>query len=480
MEINKLKHIHFVGIKGVGMASLAMMAYEMGKKVTGSDIPDKFVTDKVLQEMKIEIFEEFNGKKYKELLLKYGADELLVITTGAHQGFYNPEVKYALEQGFKVVSHAQALGLLSGKKITVAVSGTHGKSTTTAMIASVLVEGNYDPSYIVGVGKICSAVISNPGHYGKGEHFIVEADEYVTDPQTDSTPRFAWLNPKILVMTSVEYDHPDVYTDVSKLIQEFKKLAEKVPVDGSIIACIDNIGVEKALKGSNAKILWYGYSPRAGYRIKSFRNSVSVVNREYSIFSIYHQGREMFEVNLGVPGRHNALNAVATILACTQVGMSWKDILPALVDFSGTGRRFELIRHIGDTVLYDDYAHHPTEIKAVLSMAKELYPDYNIVVVFQPHTYSRTKALFNDFANSFIDADEVYLLDIFSSAREKIDLSVSSGELAREANKHGARVIYMPSVLKLVDILKSKLGNRQVIITMGAGDVYKLHDKLEV
>lgn len=471
MDLNKIKHIHFVGIKGVGMTSLAVLADEMGKKVTGSDVPDEFVTDNVLKNLKIEVFEEFNGEKYKKLLLKYSADELLIITTGAHQGFNNPEVKYALEQGFKVVSHAQALGILSKEKITIAVSGTHGKSTTTAMIASVLVDGNYDPSYIVGVGKICSAVISNPGHYGKGEHFIVEADEYVTDPQTDSTPRFAWLNPKILVITSVEYDHPDVYSDVSKLIQAFKELAKKVSADGTIIACIDNLGVEKALKGSKARIIWYGYSPRADYRIKSFKNSV---------FSIYYHCRELFEVRLGVTGRHNALNAVATILACTQVGMSWKDILPALRGFSGTGRRFELMSQKGDTVLYDDYAHHPTEIRAVLSMAKELYPDHIISVVFQPHTYSRTKALFNDFANSFIDADEVYLLDIFSSAREKVDLSVSSQELAKEANKHGARVIYMPSVLKLVDILKSKSGSKQVIITMGAGDVYKIHGNLKV
>ena len=478
MNLNKIKHIHLIGIKGVGMTSLAVLVHEMKKKVTGSDVPEEFVTDKVLKELKIEVYGEFNGGKYKELLAKYSPPELLVVTTGAHQGFNNPEVKYAKVQGFKVVSHAQALGILSMHKNVIAVSGTHGKSTTTAMIAHALTEAGADPSYLVGVGNISS--LPNPGHHGKGNLFVVEADEYVTDPQTDLTPRFLWLKPKVLVITSVEYDHPDVYPDVSKLVQAFRQLAEKVPADGTIIACIDNPGVEKALEGSKAKIIWYGFSPRAEYRIKKYYATLLSGGQVVLKFCVEHQKHELFCTQLVVSGRHNSLNALACIIACVEVGISWTKASEYLRNFMGTGRRFESKGQQGETVLYDDYAHHPTEIKAVLSMARELYPDYHIVAIFQPHTYSRTKALFKDFAKSFIDADETYLLDIFSSAREKVDSSISSQELAKEVSKRGRQVKYVPSVLELVNIIKSKLGNKQVIITMGAGDVYKIHDKLKV
>ncbi|NCN58588.1 UDP-N-acetylmuramate--L-alanine ligase [Candidatus Roizmanbacteria bacterium CG22_combo_CG10-13_8_21_14_all_38_20] len=478
MDLSKIKHIHFVGIKGVGMTSLAVLAHEMKKKVTGSDVLEEFVTDKVLKDLKIEVFGEFNGENFKKLLTRYSPPELLVVTTGAHQGFNNLEVQHAKELGFKVVSHAQALGILSMHKNVIAVAGTHGKSTTTAMIAHVLTEAGTDPSYLVGVGSIPS--LPNPGHHGKGNLFVVEADEYVTDPQTDPTPRFLWLKPKILVITSVEYDHPDVYSDVYKLVQAFRELAEKVPIDGTIIACIDNLGVEKALEGSKAKIIWYGFSPRADYRIKSYYPTLLSGGQVVLEFCVEHQKRELFCTQLAVSGRHNSLNALACIIACVEVGVSWTKAPEYLRSFTGTGRRFELKGQQGETVLYDDYAHHPTEIKAVLAMAKELYVGYHIIAIFQPHTYSRTKALFKDFAKSFTDANETYLLDIFSSAREKKDPSISSQELAKEASKHGAQVKYVRSVLEMVNRIKSKLGSKQVIITMGAGDVYKIHDKLKV
>jgi len=476
MEINKLKHVHFVGIKGVGMTALAVYACEMGKTVTGSDVAEEFVTDEALKVLNITVFEEFNGSKYQKLAGKYKPDELLVVTTGAHQGFNNPEVKFAQGKRLEVVSHAEALGILSRDKTVIAVAGTHGKTTTTAMIAHCLTKSGNDPSYLVGVGSI--PTLPHPGHHGKSRLLIVEADEYVTDPQTDQTPRFHWLKPQILVLTSVEHDHPDVYPDLESVIEAFKKLVDKVPSDGTIIACIDNPGVEQVLKGNKAKIVWYGYSPRADYRITNYSSNLSPNGRLTQEFSVEHQGHELFQADLSISGRHNAVNALASIIASVEVGVPWTQAPSYLAGFNGTGRRFELKNQLGKTILYDDYAHHPTEIKAVLAMAKELYPEHHIVAIFQPHTYSRTKALFYDFTRSFMDADEVYILDIFASAREKPDPSVSSRELAKEVDKHGIVAKYTPELEKLVELVKSKLGKKQVIITMGAGDVYKLHSKL--
>ena len=426
--------------------------------------------------LKVNIYCGFNGKEYQKLIGRHRSNELLVVTTGAHGGFNNPEVKYAQDAGISVVSQAEALGIISKGKSVIAVAGTHGKSTTSAMIAHVLTRAGVDPSYSIGVGNISS--LPYPGHYGKGKLFVIEADEYVTDPQTDSTPRFIWLDPQLLVITSVEYDHPDVYPDILKLTESFSKLVAKVPADGVVVACIDNPEVERLLKGTNIKVIWYGFSPRADYRITDYGSTVTPGGKQVCEFAVEHQKRKIFSTQIEVSGRHNAANALAAVIICVEAGVSWTQAPVHLQDFKGAERRFELIEQKGDTLLYDDYAHHPTEIKAALLMARELYPDYRIAVVFQPHTYSRTKALFGDFSRAFTGADEVYLLDIFASAREKADSSVTSRELARMVSKHGVQAKYVPKVAELVDLLKSKLGTKQVIITMGAGDVYKIHDKL--
>lgn len=456
MDLSKVKHIHFVGVKGVGMAGLAIIAVEMGKTVTGSDVEEEFITQKALEEKKIKIFHNFATDHITKNID-------LVVTTGAHQGYDNPEVLKARELGVQVISHAEALGqFMQLKKNRIAVSGTHGKTSTTAMVAHILSRAGYDPAYLAGTGSINS--LGLPAHWGKGDYFVAEADEYVTEPVHDMTPRFLWQKPTILVITNIEYDHPDVFPDIDAVRNAFILLAKKVPDNGVIIASIDSPEVERTLQGIDKRLIWYGFSPRAEYRIIDSK--------------IIHNQREVCTLKLGVSGKHNMSNAVSALLAATETGVSWQNAASYLADYTGAGRRFEFVGKIGETELYDDYAHHPTEIRATLQMVKEIYHTYPVICVFQPHTYSRTKALFAEFAASFNKADEVILTDIFASAREKPNPEVTAEKLSEATKMHHSRAVYCSTLDGVVEYLRPNLGAKQIIITLGAGDVYKIHEKL--
>jgi UDP-N-acetylmuramate--alanine ligase len=473
-KLKNYKHIHFVGIKGVGMAGLAVIAKQMGKEVTGSDIAEEFITQDALNKKGIQIWDMFSKKHISKILTNnaLNKNELLVVTTGAHQGFSNIEAKYARKLKISVLSHGEALGLFMRGKIGVSVAGTHGKTTTASMIAHILKNARLDPSYAVGTGSINS--LGLPAHLGHGKYFIAEADEYVTDPVSDSKPRFLWQTPKILVLTNIEYDHPDVFSNTKVLQEAFLEFAAKVPGDGVVIACIDSPLLSEILNKIKARIVTYGYSPRANYRIINYG-----LNNQKAIFSVSHKGDTFSKVNMGLTGKQNAANGLASILAGIEVGISWQDLNNSLSDFTGTGRRFEKVGEFGKALLYDDYAHHPTEIKATLKMAKDLFPERVITAVFQPHTYSRTKALFNEFSTCFEKADRVILTDIFPSAREKPDPSVSTKKLADAVKLYHSNIVYCPKFDDVVKYLKQNRRERQVIITMGAGDVYKIHNKLK-
>lgn len=456
MDIDKIRHIHFVGIKGVGMTGLAIIAAEMGKKVTGSDVEEEFITQKALKEKKIKIFHGFDKNHITEEID-------LVVTTGAHQGYENPEVEQARNIGVPAVSHAEALGqFMQLKRERISVSGTHGKTTTTAMIAHIVSRSGYDPAYLTGTGSINS--LGLPAHWGKGDCFVAEADEYVTEPVHDHTSRFLWQDPTILVITNIEYDHPDVFPDIRSVQEAFRKLAKKVPADGVIIASIDSPETERALKAIDKRIIWYGYSPRANYRVVDSQ--------------IVHDSCDICSLEVGVGGKHNTSNALAALLAATEAGVSWQSAAKYLVDYTGSGRRFELIGKVRKTLLYDDYAHHPTEIRATLKMIREIYPEIQVTCVFQPHTYSRTKALFKEFAAAFENADKVILTDIFASAREQKDPTVDSKKLAAATKQYHRDVVYCPDLADVIEYLRPKIGEEQIIITMGAGDIYKINKSL--
>lgn len=466
-------HIHFIGIKGVGVAPLAILAKEAGFTVTGCDIRDTFITDACLQQAGITPEVGFSQSHIT------GVD--LVITTGAHGGFDNVEVQAAKKQGIQVMTQGEAVGyFMSGKLfgrsdlLGISVAGSHGKTTTTALIATVLKESKKDPSYIIGTGLIPS--LGLPGHYGKGAHFVAEADEYATEPQYDKTPKLMWQHPQFAVFTNIELDHPDLFHTVEAIREAFLLFTRNIAPNGALIACLDDPQVVRLLKEYTGEVITYGKNPSADYVLKRITAS-----GDKTFFWVESRGVDLGEFNLSISGEHNVLNATAALAVCFELGVPIDTIKKGLQAFVGTKRRAEYVGKLeSGALLFDDYAHHPTEIKKTLRAFKDAYPRSHIVCIFQPHTYSRTKALFEDFSHAFSDAGTVILMDIYPSRRESPDPSVSSQLLVQEINKfHHA--LFLPKAEDVVEYInKNSFGNDTIIITMGAGDVYKISSKLKV
>lgn len=470
--MNKKLKIHFVGIKGVGQAALAIIAKEAGFVVTGSDINEEFITDPPLKKAGIVPFIGFS----KEHI----TNQDLVITTGAHEGFDNVEVREARRKGIKVITKGEAVGVfmdggIFGRKFEgISVAGSHGKTTVTAMIATILKENNLDPSFIAGTGLI--PTLGSPGHFGKGKYFVAEADEYATEPRYNSMPQFLWQHPKIAVFTNIELDHPDLYKNVSQVREAFLKFAKSLPEEGVLICCGDDEQIKLLLQTHKGRVTTYGFSSSCDFTLE--RVSISGTQ---TFFWARSKGISLGQFSLGISGEHNALNALGSLVVALELGLPIESIKKALATFEGTKRRFEYVGELeSGAKVYDDYAHHPTEIRLTLEAFKQSFPKSKIVCIFQPHTYSRTKKLFDQFSSSFKAADSVILTNIFPSQREKEDKSISSNILARSVSKFNKDVVFLPKLEDVVEYLGKKNPDRNtVVITMGAGDVYKISQKLK-
>lgn len=467
-QFMKYKHIHFVGIKGVGMAPLAIIAKEAGFEVSGCDISEEFITDESLKKAGITPLIGFGNEHVR------GVD--LVITTGAHGGFDNEEVKAAKTAGVQVLTQGEAVGVFMKGEIFgrsdlmgISVAGTHGKTTTTAMLATILAKNNMDPSFVIGTGNVPS--LGSCGHYGKGKYFVAEADEYVTEPTYDKTIKFMWQKPKMAIFTNIEFDHPDVYSSADDLRSALLAFSKHVEKDGLLIVNGDDSQIERLLADYKGKVIKFGYSGKNDFRLKKVS-----ISFEQTFFWLDAYGTDLGEFCLKVPGEHNGLNALPCIIASLEIGLDILSIKKAISKFSGTKRRAEYIGKLeGGTLLFDDYAHHPTEIQKTLKAFAQTYPKHNIVCIFQPHTYSRTKALFNEFSRSFYDCDELILISIYPSQREKEDIGVSSESLATAIRRFQRSVSFLPSAKDVVKYIEEKgYQDNTIIITMGAGDVYKL------
>lgn len=446
VDFKKIRTIYFVGIKGVAMAALAIYCKEKGMKVGGCDVEEEFPTDEELKKAKIPNDVGFGP-------LPKGID--LVIYTGAHGGRDNPVVVEASERGIKTLPHGKALGMFMEGKKQITVAGSHGKTTTAAMIATILKTAGKDPSYAIG----CGAIGEGPaGHFGKGDAFVAEGDEYVTDPGHDETPRFLWQKPDVLVVTNIDFDHPDAYSDIGDVQDAFVALQRKSAI--SIVNADDQ--KSSVLEGTT-----FGFSPRADIRIAHIG-----VGRERMFFTLEQRGVQLGEFSIKVPGRHNVSNAAAAVCACQILGVSIEDIRKGLLAFTGTKRRFEKLGEALGVTYYDDYAHHPREIMATLAAARAWYPKRRIIAVFQPHTYSRTKALLADFAKSFKDANAVIITDIYASARESDTLGVTGQTLATAVAAHHAGVHFAKGKTEVSKILESTVREGDVVLFMGAGDIY--------
>jgi UDP-N-acetylmuramate--alanine ligase len=470
MSFFDYKHYYLVGIKGVAMTSLAQLLLDAGKNVSGSDVPEAFVTEKILSRLPVQIDTTFEKNIPEETEC--------VIYTAAHQGKFHPQVKQAQEKNIPVYSHAEALSFFFNEKKGIAVCGVGGKSTVSAMISWILEKTGNTPSFSVGVGDVIG--LHKTGQWHKdSQYFVAEADEYVTDPAAiqqgeTAVPRFSYLQPFITVCTHLEFDHPDVYRDENHTFSTFNTFFSQIKTDGTLI--INENDSDKVTAHQTIKT--FGSSNKAD--LQYFFNETESKEGVTKGSFIYQE--KQYEVILQVPGVYNLENAAAAVLASLSAGVTIEDSIAALASFRSTSRRFEKIGEWNGVPLYDDYAHHPSEIEAVLAALKNWYQDSRKVVAFQPHTYSRTKSLFNQFVTSFKDADVVLLLDIFASAREAADPTITTTQLVEAVKRafpdKDVRHVTTPESLAM--LCKDFLEESDVLLTIGAGDIYKVYQYLQI
>lgn len=455
-----MSKIHFIGIKGVGMAALAVYAKEKGHEITGSDDADSFVTDKILSDA---------GIQAKTFSTENISRELDLIIYSAAYDKDNVELKEAKKRHLDIKTFSEGLAAFSRDQQVIAVGGIHGKTTTTAMISFILLRANLDPSYIIGSGEV--AELSSTGHSGSGEYFVLEADEYKKSIE-DTTAKFLDFNPEIEIISSIELDHPDLYPTEESIYTAFYKFACRIPRTGLIVLNYDYPKAKKLRRSLvDRHFATYGFEEGADFQIINFEE------KGKTSFSLRSQEGIIGPFDLQVLGRANILNAAAAVIVCLRVGLSDKIIKKHLYDFKGVKRRLELIGQVKDIVVYDDYAHHPKSINMTLETLKNKYDGYKIWCIFQPHTYSRTKKLLDEFRSCFRFADKLIITDIYSSAREKEEI-ITGEEFAQAVKEKQRNVLYIPQKDKIPAEIAVNLVGKNVVVTMGAGDIYKIGPKI--
>lgn len=464
--MQSFKSVFFVGIKGVAMANLARICMQMGKRVSGSDVSEVFITDAELSDITITTSFEADALPRDVDLLVYSA---------AHGGENNPQVKEARVRGVNVVHQAAFIAhVLKEYRTSIAVAGCHGKTTTSALLAYALSALDEDPGYMVGVSGFNNMV---GGSYGKQDYFVLEADEYGLNPPVDKTPKFLLFHPTHAIVTNIDFDHPDVFDDLDQtkkaFIQFLAQVKNPTSEDPRLILCHDDPTILKMLPELPiGSYLTYGTSPKADVVINAV--TATPTGTTYTLKSERLKIHESFTISLF--GDKNVLNATAVIAMLRLLNFSLTQIQAAIQDFTGAKRRFELIETVGESYLFDDYAHHPEEIRATISAARSRFPKKRVVVIFQPHTYTRTQSLQNDFVHALSSADLSLVAPIFGSAREKVNNdSITSKDLEKLSREHDINHIFgYTSKEELLADLVHHLKRGDIIFTMGAGDIYKL------
>jgi len=452
-----------IGIKGVGMTALAIYLKQMGCEVTGSDTAEVFVTDNLLKENNILFHSQFDEKNLHTL--KYD----LIIISAAYDDS-NVEVSEAFRRKMNTKYYSEVLGEITSGKKTIAVAGVHGKTTTTAMLALMLEEGKLDPSFIIGSGEVPN--FHSNARKGEGDYFVLEADEYRKSPK-DNTPKFLDLSPEIAIISSIELDHPDIFPSIEDIYAAFYSLACRVPRRGSIVLCLDYPKAKKLIRSIvDRNFETYGFDPSSKWRIVNTKQE-----DDKNVFSVESMGTVYGPFKMKLPGNHNILNAVAALIVALKIGVSEQTIKDALDKFQSVKRRFEIIGEAGNIVIVDDYAHHPTAIIRTLEAAKRKYADKKVWCVFQPHTFSRTEKLLEEFSASFKVADQVIIMDIFASKREEQG-KITSEDLVEKIKKTQSKVRYIKSADEVNDFLVKNVKGPSVILTIGAGNIYELGKKL--
>jgi len=446
----KVKRIHFVGIGGIGMSGIAEVLLNLGYVVSGSDLSQTDLTNKLASlGAKINV-----GHDTSQL----GEADVVVTSTAVKSD--NPEVLEAHRRNIPVIPRAEMLAELLKMKFSIAVSGSHGKTTTTSMVATVLASGGLDPTMVIG-GKLAS--IGSNAKLGDGEVIVAEADE--------SDGSFLKLAPSLAVITNIDLEHLDHYRDIEDIKDAFLQFANIVPFYGSTILCMDDDNAKDILPKIKRKTVTYGLAPPADYRASSISFSGSS-----STYTLRYKEGAYGTVNLPVPGLFNVYNSLAAIAVARELDMDYEAIKEGLKIFTGVQRRLEVKGKVNGITIVDDYGHHPTEIRETLRAAKQVWKN-KIIVVFQPHRYTRTRALFNEFLAAFPDADTLIVTDIYAASEIPIE-GVNAANLCEGLRNHGhPDVVYMRDFDDIVKHLLSIAKPSDVIITQGAGNVWKIGEE---
>jgi len=471
MDLSKIKAVYMIGIKGVGMAMLAQYLFEQGIEVSGSDTADIFMTDAVLKERGIKIIEGFNKKNVPTEV------DLIVYSTAYNQN-NNVEVASVLSGKIKVLTYAQALAGIFNQKYGMAVVGSHGKTTTTAWLGFVMQKAGMEPNVLVGakVPQFDGLALTSKSNY-----LVVEVDEYQN--------KLKYFQPKAVLLNNIEYDHPDFFPTVDDYNNVFIEFIKKIAPSGFLVANYDDPIISRvAGVNSRARVISYAINESADYVAYDIKNE---------------NGKQFFKVKIGVndsenmesndsllgdfviqlAGRHNVYNALAVIATAIELGVKLVDIRKYLEEFAGTARRMQVMGEFKGAIIIDDYAHHPTEVKATISAVKQKYSHKKITLIFHPHTYTRTKALLNEFAESFAGVDKLIVLDIYGSAREKQG-GVHSRDLVDLVKKKNMEksveqeVFHIATLAECEAYLRENIERDEIVVLMGAGDVFRVGENL--
>ena len=454
IDFEKPISIHFMGIGGISMSGLAEILMEEGFTVTGSDAKESELTKHL----------EALGAKVMigQCAENIDADNTDVVVYTAAISESNPEYVAAKEAGLPMLTRAQLLGqIMDNYQNSVAVAGTHGKTTTTSMLSEIFLQAKKDPT--ITVGGILESIGGNI-RVGKSEIFLSEACEY--------TNSFLNFRPRYSLILNIEEDHMDFFKDLADIRHSFRLFAQNTKADGITLINHDICNYEEIVKDLPQQIITYGLDDKADYYAEDIRFDEKACGQ----FTLMHKGRAIAEIALSVPGKHNISNAVAAAALCISLGIDTESIVKGLQQFGGADRRFQLKGSFDGVTVIDDYAHHPTEIRATLTAAQN-YPHNRLIVCFQPHTYSRTKAFLNDFAKALSVADTVVLADIYA-AREKNTYNISSEDILKQLQECGTESYYFPTFEEIEKFLQKKCMHGDLLITMGAGNVVEIGEKL--
>jgi UDP-N-acetylmuramate--alanine ligase len=449
----KAKRIHFVGIGGIGMSGIAELLLNLGYEVSGSDLQDSPITERLAN---------LGGKIFHGHKKEYVGNTDVVVYSSAVASD-NPEVLEAMDRYIPVIPRAEMLAELMRLKYGVGVAGAHGKTTTTSMIASILTSGNLDPTVVIG-GRLDIWGGSN-AKLGQGDILVAESDE--------SDGSFIALSPTIAVVTNMDHEHVDHYGDMEALRKTFIEFINKIPFYGLAVICLDNREIQGIIPHLRKRYVTYGMNPQADLRARDIEKRESE-----SRFEVIYQNHSLGTVVVGMPGVHNVHNALAAIAVALELDIPMGAVQEGLKTLGGLARRFQQKGEERGVMLVDDYGHHPTEISATLETAKDCWPERRLVVVFQPHRYSRTRALYDRFTMSFNQADVLILAPIYSAGELPIS-GVDADWLCRGIKEHGHREVTVCGSKN--EILQTLLGLTKpgdLVLTLGAGDIYRVGEEL--